>query len=81
MFIFNIYKNDQFITQYLIPVMYDDGYPSSSHPVSATVVTPAEINTLFDSITYDKGSSLLRMLESTVSPSNFQSGLNVLFTN
>jgi aminopeptidase N len=57
--------------------MYDDGYSQSSHPVSAEVLTPSEINTLFDSITYDKGSSLLRMLESTVTDENFQTGLNV----
>lgn len=70
-------KNDQFVTLYQLQVMFDDGFPSSSHPVSAEVLTPSEINTLFDSITYDKGSSLLRMLESTVTEENFRLGLNV----
>jgi aminopeptidase N len=56
--------------------MYDDGY-QTSHPVSVEVLTPAQINSVFDSITYDKGSSLLRMLEATVGANNFRDGLNV----
>jgi aminopeptidase N len=56
--------------------MYDDGF-ESSHPVVAQVNTPAEINSVFDSITYDKGSSLIRMLEATVGEDNFRAGLNV----
>jgi aminopeptidase N len=46
-------------------------------PVSAEVLTPAQINSAFSSITYDKGSSLLFMLEDTVGFKNFQEGLNV----
>ncbi len=34
--------------------MWDDGLPSS-HPIAAVVTTPDQINTLFDSITYNKG--------------------------
>jgi aminopeptidase N len=64
------------LTTYQIPVMYDDGY-QTSHPVSVEVLTPAQINSVFDSITYDKGSSLLRMLEATVGANNFRDGLNV----
>jgi aminopeptidase N len=60
----------------LVPVMYDDAF-ESSHPVVAEVNTPAEINSVFDSITYDKGSSLIRMLEATVGEENFRVGLNV----
>ncbi|CAF1146922.1 unnamed protein product, partial [Brachionus calyciflorus] len=65
---------DQFLTSYLIPVMYDDGFMTST-PVLNEVLTPAQINSAFSSITYDKGSSLLRMLESTVGPDNFRQGL------
>ena len=61
-----------------IPVMYDDGFGTSS-PVQNEVLTPAQINSAFSSITYDKGSSLLRMLESTVGPENFRQGLIVNF--
>jgi aminopeptidase N len=56
--------------------MFEDGY-QTSHPVSLEVLTPAQINSVFDTITYDKGSSLLRMLESTVGAQNFREGLNV----
>ena len=56
--------------------MYDDGF-QTSYPVSAEVNTPAEINSAFGSITYSKGASILRMLESTVGEPNFREGLNV----
>jgi aminopeptidase N len=69
-------KDNQFLTTYQIPVMYDDGF-QTSYPVSAEVNTPAEINSAFGSITYSKGASILRMLESTVGESNFREGLNV----
>ena len=67
---------DQFISKNLIPVMYDDGF-ESSQPVFEDVNDPSEINNLFDSITYDKGSALLFMLESTVGSQNFRDGLRV----
>jgi aminopeptidase N len=60
----------------MIPVMYDDGY-EASHPVIADIKNPNEIASLFDSITYDKGCSLLFMLESTVTEAVFQNGLVV----
>ena len=60
----------------MIPVMWDDGF-MSSHPVYADVIQPEQINSIFDSITYDKGCSLLRMLESTVGETEFQNGLKV----
>ena len=56
--------------------MYDDAF-KNSHSVSVDVRTPDQINTLFDSITYDKGSSLLRMLEAIVGPENFRQALKV----
>ena len=59
--------------------MYDDAF-KNSHSVSVDVKTPNDINTLFDSITYDKGSSLLRMLESIVGPENFRDALRVIWT-
>lgn len=76
-FSFNFFKNEQFLTLYQQPVMYDDAF-NASHSVFTNVVTPDQINTLFDSITYDKGSSLLRMLESIVTEENFQKALRVI---
>ena len=56
--------------------MWDDAFPSS-HPVEANVVTPDQINNVFDSITYSKGQSVLRMLESVVGEEAFRQGLIV----
>ena len=67
------------MTLYKQSAMYDDGISTSS-PVAAEVLTPAQINSAFSSITYDKGSSLLIMLEDTVGKENFRQGLNVCLT-
>lgn len=57
--------------------MYLDGYQITA-PVFNPVSTTAEIGTVFNSITYNKGASLLRMLESAVGDENFKQGLNVI---
>ena len=56
--------------------MWDDGYPSS-RPVVVNATSSDVINSLYDSITFSKGSAILRMLESIVGETNFQSGLRV----
>src|SRR5215467_5074887 len=48
----------------------------NTHPIRAKAETPDEINELFDSISYDKGAAVLRMIESYVSPEVFQRGVN-----
>ncbi|HEY6969364.1 MAG TPA: M1 family metallopeptidase [Candidatus Angelobacter sp.] len=48
----------------------------NTHPIRAKAETPDEINELFDSISYDKGAAVLRMIESYVSPAVFQRGVN-----
>ena len=60
----------------MIPAMWDDGF-MSSHPVYTEVIQPEQIESIFDAITYEKGCSLLRMLESTVGERQFQNGLKV----
>jgi aminopeptidase N len=40
------------------------------------VVTPAEINSQFDSISYSKGGACLRMLQQYITPVDFQHGLH-----
>lgn len=49
----------------------------SSHPVEIQVSTPAEINEVFDGISYNKGASLIRMLIQTIGESAFQRGLQI----
>jgi len=47
----------------------------SSHPIVVTVNHPDEITALFDTISYSKGSSVLRMLEYLMEPEKFQKGI------
>jgi len=49
---------------------------SATHPIHATVSTPEEIESLFDPISYEKGASVLRMIESYVGDAAFKSGVN-----
>ncbi|XP_075056741.1 glutamyl aminopeptidase [Mixophyes fleayi] len=65
---------DQIIIDDLLPVMRDDAL-LSSHPIIVTVSTPAEITSVFDAISYNKGASILRMLEEWITPEKFQEGL------
>ncbi|KAH8399407.1 hypothetical protein KR215_009733 [Drosophila sulfurigaster] len=53
---------DQFIVGTLHAVLTLDG-TLGSHPIIQTVENPDQITEIFDTITYSKGSSLVRMLE------------------
>lgn len=48
---------------------------SNSHPIMAEVRDPAEISSLFDSISYDKGAAIIRMLEDVLGSKLFFQGL------
>ncbi len=48
----------------------------NSHPIEQEVKDPLEINQLFDAISYDKGASILRMLEQFIGPDTFRKGLH-----
>jgi aminopeptidase N len=62
--------------------MWDDAKPSSHPIVVQNVTSAAEITSLFDSITYSKGASILRMLEKIVESNIFRENLqNYLKTN
>jgi tricorn protease interacting factor F2/3 len=47
----------------------------STHPIEARVRDPAEIEELFDEISYGKGASILRMIEAYIGPDKFQKGV------
>ncbi|XP_075705846.1 glutamyl aminopeptidase [Rhinoderma darwinii] len=64
---------DQILIDDLLPVMRDDAL-QSSHPIIVSVSTPAEITSVFDAISYNKGASILRMLENWITPEKFQLG-------
>jgi aminopeptidase N len=50
---------------------------TTSHPISVEVNNPAEINSLFDTISYDKGSSIIRMMNAFLTEKTFKSGVSV----
>jgi aminopeptidase N len=48
----------------------------STHPIHVNVDTPSEIESVFDPISYEKGASVLRMVESYVGEEAFRKGVN-----
>ena len=50
---FIFFQMEQFVTDTLTTAMHSDAL-SSSHPISVKVEDPAEINEIFDRISYDK---------------------------
>ncbi|KAF3815516.1 hypothetical protein GH733_016469 [Mirounga leonina] len=64
---------NQMLLEDVLPVQEDDSL-MSSHPIVVTVTNPAEISSVFDGISYSKGSSILRMLEDWITPEKFQKG-------
>ncbi len=48
---------------------------SDTHPVEVVVKHPDEIRTIFDSISYSKGASIIHMLHEFVGPDKFRLGL------
>ncbi|XP_047485886.1 glutamyl aminopeptidase-like [Penaeus chinensis] len=64
----------QFLVDDLQRVMVLDGQ-LTSHPIVQPVNHPDEITEIFDSISYSKGASVLRMLESFLGPDEFRVGV------
>ncbi|MGI0087774.1 MAG: M1 family metallopeptidase [Nitrosotalea sp.] len=48
----------------------------SSHPIDVDVKSPAEVRQIFDEISYNKGGSVIMMLENFIGQENFQKGLH-----
>ncbi|XP_035235118.1 endoplasmic reticulum aminopeptidase 1b [Anguilla anguilla] len=48
---------------------------SSSHPVSTPVENPAQIQEMFDDVSYDKGACILNMLRDYLTPEAFKIGI------
>ncbi|XP_036454951.1 endoplasmic reticulum aminopeptidase 1-like [Colossoma macropomum] len=48
---------------------------SSSHPVSTPVENPAQIQEMFDDVSYEKGACILHMLREFLTPDDFKSGI------
>ena len=65
---------DQFLDDAMNTAMNLDAL-KTSHSIDVTVNHPSEIREIFDSISYDKGGCILRMLEHFVGEKKFQTGL------
>ncbi|XP_066990177.1 glutamyl aminopeptidase-like [Macrobrachium rosenbergii] len=59
-----------------LPSVMDIDASLSSHPIVQTVGNNDQINAMFDAISYQKGSSVLRMLEDFMGEASFQKGIN-----
>jgi aminopeptidase N len=66
---------EEFLTYDVFPAFSADGV-NESHPIIETVSNPDEINELFDSISYSKGGSVLRMIRNVLTPEKFQQGIS-----
>lgn len=65
---------DQFLTDEQQRALKLDAL-DNTHPVEVTVNHPDEIRTIFDTISYSKGASVIHMLNSYLGPDKFQAGL------
>ncbi|KAK3089893.1 hypothetical protein FSP39_007417 [Pinctada imbricata] len=67
---------EQFVTEDVQPIMVTDA-GIASHPIIVQVDNPNQINEVFDSITYSKGASIIRMLEDMMGREKFFEGIGV----
>ena len=65
---------DQFIVSTTQDALAIDAL-DSTHPIVANVKNPAEIEAIFDVISYKKGSALIRMLENFLTMDVLRAGL------
>ena len=65
----------QFLTQELTYARELDAL-ESSHPIEVEVGSPAEIDEIFDAISYSKGSSIIRFLFNWIGEDAFRSGMS-----
>lgn len=52
----------------------------NSHPIEVPISHPSEINTIFDAISYNKGSSIIRMLYNYIGDEPFRAGMKSYLT-
>nr|CDS27790.1 puromycin sensitive aminopeptidase [Hymenolepis microstoma] len=49
----------------------------TSHPIEVEVCSPAEIDEIFDAVSYEKGASIIRMINDYMTPEKFRKGLQL----
>jgi len=70
---FNVWAN--FINEVMNVALNADSL-ESSHPIAVEVNDPVEIEQIFDDISYNKGASLVRMIQNWVGEDKFREGLS-----
>ncbi|XP_073818649.1 aminopeptidase A-like [Musca autumnalis] len=70
---------DQFLVHALHSVMKFDS-SVASHPIIQTVENPDQITEIFDTISYEKGASVIRMLEDIVGVEKFEQAVTTYLT-
>ncbi|VDM30599.1 unnamed protein product [Hydatigera taeniaeformis] len=70
------HMDEQFAVHQLQKVFFVDSL-STTHPVFLPVSHPDEINDIFDAISYNKGASILRMMEAFLGREVFRQGLKI----
>lgn len=69
----------QFLTDMYTPALMADSL-DNSHPIEVVVNNPAEIDEIFDEISYNKGASIIRMLYHYLGDDNFRKGMHLYLT-
>ena len=67
-------QDERFVVEKIFSFMDADSLPTS-RPISIQSTNPADIFQLFDSITYDKGATLIRMMSMFLGEEVFQRGI------
>ncbi|VDO00512.1 unnamed protein product [Rodentolepis nana] len=49
----------------------------TSHPIEIEVCSPAEVDEIFDAVSYEKGASIIRMINDYMTPEKFRKGLQL----
>ncbi len=49
---------------------------TNTHPIDVNIVSPSDINQIFDAISYGKGACMMRMLEAYIGDESFRKGIN-----
>lgn len=69
----------QFVTDTLTRALELDAL-NNSHPIEVAVNNPSEVDEIFDTISYSKGASVIRMLHSFIGDEDFRKGMNHYLT-
>ena len=73
------FKMDDWFVKDSLAVAFERDAMATSHPLSFPIEKAEDVSEAFDSISYDKGASVLRMLSNVLGEENFKKGLNVRF--